>query len=40
MNRGMYPASYLILPQSNMTNQTVEEVKENIAETKAINYVL
>jgi hypothetical protein len=23
-----------------MTNQTVEEVKENIAETKAINYVL
>lgn len=39
MNKGMLPASYLILPQSAM-DKTVEEVKENIAETKAINYVL
>lgn len=40
MNRGMYTPWYLILPVSTMINQTVEEVKENIAETKAINYVL
>lgn len=40
MNKGMNTPAYLILPQSNMINQTVEEVKENIAETKAINYVL
>ena len=40
MNRWMCTPGYLILPQSNMTNQTVEEVKENIAETKAINYAL
>lgn len=39
MNRGMLPAAYLILPQGTM-EKTVEEVKENIAETKAINYVL
>ena len=40
MNKGMYTSGYLILPVSQMINQTVEEVKENIAETKAINYVL
>ena len=40
MNKGMNTPAYLILPQSNMINQTIEEVKENIAETKAINYVL
>lgn len=40
MNRWMCTPGYLILPQSNMTNQTVEEIKENIAETKAMNYVL
>ena len=39
INKWMLPASYLILPQSAM-DKTVEEVKENIAETKAINYVL
>lgn len=39
MNRWMLTASYLILPQSNMVN-TVEEEKQKIAETKAINYVL
>ena len=40
INKWMLPASYLILPQSAMTNQTVEEVKDTIAETKAINYTL
>ena len=40
MNRWMNTPAYLILPVSQMANQTVEEVKENIAETKAINYVL
>lgn len=39
MNRWMYTPAYLILPQSTM-EKSVEEVKENIAETKAINYVL
>lgn len=39
MSKWMLPASYLILPISVM-EKTVEEVKENIAETKAINYVL
>lgn len=39
INKWMLPASYLILPQSAM-DKTVEEVKENIAETKAVNYVL
>lgn len=39
MNKGMFPTAYLILPQSVM-EKTVEEVKEDIAELKAINYVL
>lgn len=39
INKWMLPASYLILPISAM-EKTVEEVKENIAETKAINYVI
>lgn len=39
IGKWMLPASYLILPQSTM-EKTVEEVKENIAETKAMNYVL
>lgn len=39
INKWMYPSAYLILPQSTM-DKTVEEVKENIAETKAINYAL
>lgn len=39
INRWVLPASYLILPQS-MMKETIEEVKTNIAETKAINYVL
>lgn len=40
MNKGMNTPWYLILPVSNMINQTVEEVKDTIAEIKAINYVL
>lgn len=40
MNKGMNTPAYLILPQSTMINQTVEEVKTDIAETKAMNYVL
>lgn len=40
MNKGMNTPAYLILPQSTMVNQTVEKVKDTIAETKAINYVL
>jgi hypothetical protein len=40
MNKGMNTPAYLILRQSDMANQTVEEVKTNIAETKAMNYVL
>ncbi len=40
MNKGMNTSWYLILPVSNMINQTVEEVKTDIAETKAMNYVL
>lgn len=36
----MNTPAYLILPQSTMVNQTVEKVKDTIAETKAINYVL
>lgn len=40
MNKGMNTPWYLILPVSTMINQTVEEVKDTIAETKAINYVL
>lgn len=40
MNKGMNTPWYLILPQSAMINQTVEEVKTDIAETKAMNYVL
>ena len=39
INKWMLPVSYLILPQSYM-EKTVEEEKTNIAETKAINYVL
>lgn len=35
----MLPASYLILPTSAM-DKTVEEAKDLVAETKAINYVL
>lgn len=40
MNKWMLPSSYLILPISTMVDTTVEEVKDNIAETKAINYTL
>lgn len=39
INKGMLPASYLILPTSAM-DKTVEEAKDLVAETKAINYVL
>jgi hypothetical protein len=36
----MIPIGYLILPTSAMVDTTVEETKEKIAETKAINYVI
>ena len=40
MNKWMIPVGYLILPTSAMVDTTVEETKEKIAETKAINYVI
>lgn len=39
INRGMYAWAYLIFRESDMTT-TIEEAKDLVAETKAINYVL
>lgn len=39
MWRGMYTWWYIILPLDNM-DMTIEEAKDKVAETKAINYVL